>query len=66
MKIKDLKQGQLFKVGKQKAFRQFMNSRLLVGSNIPSEHKAKLLVVYDNCKQMICDPETECIIIDKL
>jgi hypothetical protein len=62
MKFQELKRGQLFKFGKQKNFRQFLDCHLLNGDNIPNEHKGKMLVIYDNCKQMIADPETEVIV----
>lgn len=59
MKIQELKRGERFRVGKQKKFREFLDLHLLNGDNIPLEHKGKLLVIYDNCKQMICDPDVD-------
>lgn len=62
MKFQELKRGQLFKFGKQKNFRRFLDCHLLNGDNIPTEHKGKLLVIFDNCKQMVVEPEMEVIV----
>ena len=59
MKIQELKHGNLFRFGKQKNFRRFLQCDLLNGENISPEHKGKLVVYYDNCKEMFCDPNTE-------
>lgn len=59
MQIKDLQSGQIFKVGRQRKYRQFLESRILEGKNIPEKHQGKLLVFYDNCKQMVVDPDME-------
>lgn len=59
MKIKDLKFGDMFRYGKQKNYRQFLQSHLLEGLNISAEHVGKLAVYYDNCKELIINPETE-------
>jgi hypothetical protein len=59
MKIQELKCGELFRFGKQKNFRKFLQCELLTGENISPEHKGKLVVYYDNCKEMLCDPNTE-------
>lgn len=59
MKITELKFGDMFRYGKQKNYRQFLQSHLLEGANFPAEHVGKFVVVYDNCKQLIIDPDTE-------
>ena len=66
MKISELKQGQMFRTGKQKNFRQFIQCDILTnenispdGENIAPDLLGKLVVYYDNCKQMILDPSTE-------
>ena len=51
MKIANLKRGQLFRTGRQINFRTFLEA---------SEHNGKLLVYYDNCKEMICEKDTVC------
>ena len=51
MKIADLKKGQLFRTGRQRNFRTFLEA---------TEHNGKLLVYYDNCKEMICEKDTTC------
>jgi len=59
MKITELKRGQMFRTGKQKNYRQFLQSDLLNGENIALELQGKLVVYYDNCKEMFCDPSIE-------
>ena len=66
MKISELKQGQMFRTGKQKNFRQFIQCDILTnenispdGENIAPDLLGKLVVYYDNCKQMILDTSTE-------
>lgn len=58
MKITDLKRGQMFRTGRQKKFRQFLQCDLLTDDEIGKELQGKLVVYYDNCKEMFCDPDT--------
>jgi len=55
IKIKDLKIGMVFLPAKKRKARKVMNTVLLNGDGIPKEHIGKYLVVYDNCKQMVCN-----------
>lgn len=55
MNIQDLKRGHLFRYGKQKKYRRFLNSFIIKHHEEPIDHFGKLLVVYDNCKQMVCE-----------
>lgn len=57
MKITELKKGQLFKLGNQRKFRRFFSCEIINNLNI----KNKLIVCYDDCKQMVVDPSTEVI-----
>lgn len=65
MKIERLMPGQAFRTGKQTKFRIFRKAVILNGENIPVEHKGKLLVIHDNCKQSIMEPGTEVIVLKK-
>lgn len=56
MKIINLKKGQFFRTGKQKLFRQFLEAR---------KHNDKLLVYYNNCKEMFCDVDATCEVLKK-
>lgn len=59
MKITGLKRGNLFRYGKQKNYRRFLECHELNGSNISPDFANKVIVYYDNCKELIIDPETE-------
>lgn len=57
--IESLKPGQRFKICNQRKFRTFLKAKSLLGENVLEEHRGKILVVLDNCRQMICDPGQE-------
>ena len=63
MKAKELQPGQQFK---QKGQRKWRTVIKVVDCDIirgrPVEHKGKLLIVLDDCRQWVIDPETELII----
>ncbi len=49
----------MFKTARQKKYRRFLEAETLDCDNMPTKYKGKLLVAYDNCKEMICEPELE-------
>lgn len=60
MKFQYLIRGQFFRVGKQRNYRRFLSCETLPNDeSIPEQHRGKLLVSFDNCKQMICHPDIE-------
>lgn len=59
MTIQQLNPGDSFKIGNQRKPRVFKRSVLLEGERIPAEHKGKLLVILNDCRQMVLDPDTE-------
>lgn len=57
--IESLQPGQRFKIGKQRKFMTFKKSKRLQGEYVLSEHQGKILVILDNCRQIICEPNQE-------
>lgn len=57
--------GMQFKLPGKRKFRTVAKKHQLgTGDNIPAEHKGKLLVITDECKQFILDKEQEVIILN--
>ncbi len=62
MKITELKHGDKFKLPGQRNFRTFNCSHDLGNDEkIPADHRGKMLVILDNCRQMIVDKDEELI-----
>jgi hypothetical protein len=57
--IESLQPGQRFKIGKQRKFMTFKKAKRLQGEYVLSEHQGKILVILDNCRQIICEPDQE-------
>ncbi len=65
MKAKDLTPGQEFKIAGKRKLRKIKEIITLKASDlIPESQIGKLLIVLDNCKQIILDPNTEVIIAE--
>ncbi len=67
MKAKDLQSGQAFHLPGKRKFRTVKKVfECDPKKGFLDEHKGKLLIVLDDCRQMILDPDTEVMILNRI
>lgn len=59
MQIQNLKEGQTFKLPGKRTFHTIKHISELNGEGIPEQHRGKMLVVTDRCKQFVLDKELD-------
>lgn len=63
---KEAKQGDAIRLPRRRKFRtvKFADTLSLAkGDKMPKEYDGKILIVFDDCKQMTCSPDEEIILL---
>lgn len=62
-KVRDLEPGDQFKIGAMRKWRRVWKTKHLgQGANIPVLHKNKIIVILNDCGQLILDPDAEVVL----